>query len=445
MYRLLIKQFIRSKTMLLAFAVLLLLGILSIYTGKQFLNIQQQNIEKAIIQQKKDIETLTIHHKNDLGLLLYYLKFSFIKKHQPLAAIAIGQSDLNTQIQNINILNLEGQKYNTDLVNPMRLQVGNLDLSFIIIFLLPLVIIALSFNILSEDIENGTWKIIKIQSKSAFIYLLKKISIRVFFVSIILGFLFLMSKIILNIPFNTSFLQLIFISYLYVFFWFSICFFIISLKKSSNANAIFLLVSWLLLVVFLPVLVSNYITNKYPIKEAFAMTLKQRDGYHKKWDTDKKETLNAFFKHYPQFKEHKIKEKGFSWLWYYAMQQMGDDSSKLESDAMYAKLKNRQILSTKIAFFWPTLHTQLVMNEIANTSLNNHIRFLNATTKFHEDLRLKFYPQIFTNNLTSSINWKVIQPRFFTNKSSYTMFSNISFFFFLIIVFLVLGTIKFVK
>jgi len=136
------------------------LGVLSISTGKQFLNQKQAAIAKVAEQQQKHIETQTTLHEDDIGLLLYYLKFSFINPLQPLAGISMGQSDLNTHIQNVKILNLEGQKYDTDLVNPMRLQVGNLDMSFLIIFLFPLVIIALSFNILSEEMEKGTWKMI---------------------------------------------------------------------------------------------------------------------------------------------------------------------------------------------------------------------------------------------------------------------------------------------
>ena len=427
MYTLLIKQFFTSKTVLLAFGILMILGVLSIGTGKQFLNQKQEVIANTKVQQEKHIKTQTNLHKEDLGLLLYYLKFSFVNPVNPLAGISIGQSDLNSHIQNVTILNLEGQKYDTDLVNPMRLHVGNLDISFLIIFLFPLIIIALNFNILSEEIEQGTWKMIMIQGKSSFKYLLRKISIRVFFVFIILGVLFLLANIILDIPFNTSFLQIIIMSYLYVVFWFSICFFVILLRKSSNTNAIALLSCWLVLVVILPVLVSNYITNKYPVEEAFTMTIKQRDEYHKKWDTDKKETMDKFYAHYPQFSHYNLQEEGFSWLWYYAMQQMGDDESKEERDAMYLKIEKRELLSKKIAQFFPPLQMQLSMNDIANTSLTHQVNFLNATTDFHEDLRLQFYPKIFEKETSNSVNWKNYKPEFYKPDNNFNLIDNILF------------------
>jgi len=414
-YKLLIKQFLRSKTVLLAFGILMLLGALSIGTGKQFLNQKQLIVEQTIEQQEKHLQTQLSLHNKDIGLLMYYLKFSFINPIPPIAGISIGQSDLNSHIQNVSILNLEGQKYDTDLVNPMKLQVGNLDLSFLIIFLFPLVIIALNFNLLSEEVEKGTWKVINIQAKFPFKFLIKKLSVRVLFVSIVLGILFSIAKNVLNIPTNANFLKLISISYLYIIFWFALCLLVVLLKKSSNKNAAVLLTSWLLLVVCIPVLVNNYISNKYPIEEAFTMTIKQRDEYHRRWDTNKKETLDKFYSHYPQFAKYGIKDQGFSWLWYYAMQQIGDDESLKERKSMYEKIKKRELLSKQIARFFPSLQMQLSMNDIAKTSLVHHINFLNATTKFHEDLRLSFYPKVFENQDANSIDWKDYKPVFFNN------------------------------
>ncbi len=403
----------------------MVLGILSIGTGKQFVIQKEEAIAKTIEKQEEHIKRQVKLHENHIGLLLYYLKFSFINPVEPLSAISIGQSDLNSHIQNVKILNLEGQKYDTDLVNPMRLQVGNLDLSFLIIFLFPLVIIALNFNVLSEEIEKGTWKMVTLQGISPFKFLIMKLGIRILFICLVLGVLFLLSKLILDIPFNTDFINIIIISYLYIFFWFSLCFFVILLRKSSNTNAITLLASWLLLVVFLPVLVNNYIINKYPVDEAFTMTIKQRDEYHKRWDTDKKETMDKFYKHYPQFKKYKLQEEGFSWLWYYAMQQMGDDESQHEKEDMYSKIKNREQLSSQIAQFFPPLQVQLAMNTIANTSLTNHVDFLNETTNFHEKIRLQFYPKIFENQKASAVNWEVYKPEFFISTANFSWIKNI--------------------
>ncbi len=425
MYSLLIKHFFRLKTVWLVFGILIILGAFSISTGKQFLSQKEEAITKAITQQQKHLKIQRQYHKDDIGLLSYYLKFLFINPVQPLAGISIGQSDLNSYMQSVSILALEGQKHNTDLVNPMRQQVGNLDVGFLIVFLFPLIVITLNFNLLSDEEEKGTWKMIVIQSKSSFKFLLTKLSIRLVFVFAVLGLLFLTSKMILGIPFTKDFFIIIAMSYLYVLFWFALCFFVILLRKSSSTNAISLLASWLLLVVFLPVTISNYITNVYPIDEAFTMEIKQRDAYHEKWDTDKKETLEKFYEHYPHLKKYGFKTEGFSWLWYYAMQQMGDDDSKTECEGLYNKIKKREVLSKKIAQFFPPLQLQLSMNTIGKTSLSNHIDFLSATTKFHEGVRLDIYPKIFENHHPDVVDFEKYKPEFFKSETNFSLIKNV--------------------
>lgn len=401
------------------------LGVLSISTGKQFLEHQTKAVQKTITHQKKHLETQKKYHKDDIAYLTYYLKFAFINPVDALSGISIGQSDLNSHIQSVNIVALEGQKHNTDLINPMRLQVGNLDMSFLIIFLFPLIIIALNFNILSEEEETGTWKMITIQAQSAFKYLVTKLFIRFVFVFIALNLLFILAKLVMEIPFSTNFWSIVIMSYLYLIFWFALCFFVILLRKSSSTNAIVLLASWLLLVVFIPVLVSNYISNKYPVEEAFSMVIKQRDAYHEKWDTDKKETLKRFYKRYPHLETYGYPTEGFTWLWYYGMQQLGDDDSQPEREAMYNKIKKREAESKKIARFFPPLQLQLSMNEIAKTSLTNHIEFLNATTKFHEDIRLDLYPKIFEERHPSTVDFDKYKPEFFKPKTHFSLLKNI--------------------
>lgn len=410
--KLLAKQFFRNKGTLLVLSLLFILGCIGLVIGKQFVQQQKLNVEKAFIQQEEHIKKQCEFNKDEIGLLMYYLKFSYINPVSPLAGLAIGQRDLNVNIQNIGILNIESQKYNTDLVNPSKLQVGNFDLSFVIIYLFPLVIIALCFNILSEEMEKGTWKMVKIQGKSIKQFLLAKFKVRLLSVCCVLAILFFIAKLLLHIPITVNFISVVIVSFLYILFWFSVCFFVVAFQKDSNTNAIALLTTWLFLAILIPAGISNYITNKYPLNEALALMIKQRDGYHKKWDTDKKKTIDKFYEHYPQFAKYGygIEDENFNWLWYYAMQQMGDDESKKEKEEMYRKITKREKLSKFLANFVPPIKTQLAMNGLAHSDLNNYLLFLEATTHFHERIRLNFYPRIFERQSPLSFDWNKYKP-----------------------------------
>ncbi|UII76688.1 DUF3526 domain-containing protein [Flagellimonas sp. HMM57] len=412
MYKLLLLQFLRSRAVVASLVLILVLGAISIGIGHQFLSQKKAAIDQVENYQQNHIDRNVTLHKDDLGLLMYYVKFAFINSPTHLSGLSIGQSDVNTNLQRITIKNLEGQRYDTDLVNPMNLQSGNLDLSFVLLYLFPLLIIVFTFNLLSEETETGTWRLVSVQTPSKQKYLLTKLSIRVLLIYIVLGILFTIAKSVLSIPLDMNFMMMIFLSLLYVAFWFALCFFVINFKKSSGFNALLLLSIWLVLLILLPAGINAYLANKYPVPEALSTMISQRDGYHTKWDTDKTETLQKFYDHYPQFQKFGYPIEGFNWTWYYAMQQMGDDDSVTDTKALREKISERESVSKQLSAFLPNMHLQLAFNELAGTSLDQHLNFLDATANYHEELRLFFYPKIFEEKSADVVDWRRFTPKY---------------------------------
>lgn len=412
MYPLLLRLFLRQRAPIIAFILLLLLGAIGIGTGRQFLDQQEHNAAAVTQIQQEHIARQLKYHPEHIGHMLYYLKFAYIQKPSPLAGIAIGQSDLNTNIEHVTLLALEGQKYDTDLVNPSKLQAGNLDLSFVITFLFPLVIIALTFNLWHEEVEQGTWKMIKIQGQSTFHYLVAKLAIRLGLIFIALAILCVAAVFILRIPVDSSFIAYVLLSYLYLAFWFAASALVVSLGKSGGFNAVVLLSLWLVLVILAPAAISSYTSHRYPIHEAMTLSIKQRDAYHTRWDRDKQATIDQFNACYPQFKKYPLRDSGFSWHWYYAMQHMGDHESMAEQDRLLKQINLRESFSNRIAHLLPPVKIQLAMGQLAHTDLSSYMAFLRATTQFHEEKRLAFYPHIFENQPSSVVDWSKHTPQY---------------------------------
>lgn len=414
MNSLMIKHFLRTRTCQLGLILILALGLISIVTGKQFLEDQEKRVAQVVEKQEEHIARNLEFHSDDMGLLLYYLKFSLVNEQNPLAALSIGQNDLNPSIQSVKILTLEGQKYDTDLVNPTRLLFGNLDLSFILVYIFPLLIITFCYNLLSEEEETGTWKMVSVTVRSKVKYLLSKLLVRLVLLLVVMSLLFIVAAWVLNIQWNETFLAFFVIGLLYQLFWFALSFWVIALKRDSSFNAVVLLSFWLTLVVLLPAIINNAITHRYPVPEALSTIIKQRDGYHEKWDVNKRETMDKFYKTYPQFQDYGYPpEEGFSWHWYYAMQHLGDDESREESMAMRDKILLRQKTSSQLGQFFPSMHVLLAFNNLAETSLLNHMDFLQYTNEFHENTRLYFYPKIFSQATAEEVNWAQFKPMFY--------------------------------
>lgn len=413
MYKLMFSQFLRTRTCMLGLSLLLVLGVIGILIGKQFLNVQQEVASQVAEKQADHIDRNVKYHSDDLGLLLYYLEFALINEPSQLAGLSIGQRDINPSVQSVTIRTLEAQKYDTDLLNPVKLLYGNLDLSFVLIYVLPLLIIAFTYNLWSEEEETGTWRLVSVMVRSKLKFLLAKLTVRFVLLFSLILILFVLAGIVLDISWNLPFLAFFVTSVLYLIFWFSLSFWIISLRRNSNFNALTLLFIWLTLVVLVPSALNSYINAKYPVPEALTSMITQRDGYHKKWDTNKRNTVEKFFESYPQFEKFGYPpEDGFNWLWYYAMQHLGDVESNEASTNMRKKIIQREEISKEISRFVPTMHTQLVLNDFAGTGLTNHMDFSQSTDDFHERIRLFFYPRIFSKERAEAINWKQFEPEF---------------------------------
>ena len=423
-YKLFLQQCVRSKEVWVSLILITLLGIVAIIIGSKHLDRQQKAISEIEAYQKQHFDRQISLHNDDIGLLLYYTKFAYINTLNPLSGISIGQSDINSSVQRITIKTFEGQKFDTDLINPMNLQSGNLDLSFVIIYLFPLLVIVLTFNVISEETETGTWRLVATQTSSKLLFVISKLLIRVALIFTVLLFLFAIAKFVLDIPLYGGLLSLLGLSVLYILFWFTLSFCVVVFKRSSGFNALMLLSLWLLLIILLPAGINGYITSKYPVPEALSTAISQRDGYHTKWDTDKIATIEKFYEHYPQFKKYGYPTDGFNWLWYYAMQQMGDDESKQDQDELSAKIQLRQESSDNITSILPNAHLQLSFNKIAGTSMAQHIQFLDETKDFHEKLRLFFYPKIFEQQLADTIDWEEFTPEYYTSENTSESFKN---------------------
>ena len=130
------KQFYRNKAYIISLLILLFAGLSSLYTGKKFLDRNEEIIAKSATYQKKSLDKNIALHSNDIGLLLYYVKFNLVNEMPKIAALSIGLRDLSPSIQGVTIRNLEEQKNNSDFFNPANAAVGNFDFSFVLVFLL---------------------------------------------------------------------------------------------------------------------------------------------------------------------------------------------------------------------------------------------------------------------------------------------------------------------
>ena len=416
MTALLIKSFLRSKGFMTGLLVLFFSGLLSLYIGKQFLEKNREIVEKTAHFQQENIDRY-VHNIKEMGSLLYYVRFGLVNETSKLAGLSIGQRDINPAVMSVTIRNLQEQQYNTDLMNPMYQLIGNLDFSFVIIYLFPLMIIAFGFSLISEEKEEGTWSLVLSQAAAPLKMLRIKMGIRYASLLAIVVLLLIIAKFYLVISLDSAFGAYIVMALLYISFWFCVVWLVVSFHKNSSQNALILLTFWVLLTIVIPASVNAVIVHMYPVPEAFSTLLESRDGYHTQWDKPKEPVIQNFYRRYPQFRKFTHPEGAdYSALWYYAMQQMGDDESQPQAKALKEKLNKRDATATAIGLLVPTIHTQLMFNSLSQSDMKNYLNFTEKLADFHEQKKLYFFPKMFSNVPVSQENWKIFPLEYFQDK-----------------------------
>lgn len=400
------KNFLAGRSVWMGVAAILLFGLYGFYYGTQLIERQQQTIASVARVQKDHLSEVIEHGQGKAaGSTAYYPFFYTYHSASPWAKFSIGQRDVNPFTLKVKMLAIEGQLYDSELTNPLTLLVGNLDAAFVFVFLFPLLIIAFTYNIISDEQENGVWKMVSVSNSSVTKTILLKTSIRLFAILTTAFVIFAIGVITLHLPFSYPTFQLGIGLIFYLLFWFGIAMLVMALNKSSSFNATALVGIWIFLCILYPGIANIGINSAVPVPEAVQTAIDQREGYHEKWDLPKGPTMEKFYAVYPQYRKYPIPEDRYSPGWYYAMQFAGDQESANSSEKLFGKLEERQSLSEIAGVFNPVIGVQQLFNKVANTDLGGHVRYLNSVKRHHQKVREYFYPFIFEEILTEDLNW----------------------------------------
>ncbi|MDQ4121055.1 MAG: DUF3526 domain-containing protein [Acidobacteriota bacterium] len=420
-----LKNFLSGRAVLLSFLCILLAGAYGTFHGVNVIEKQREVIAQLPALEAEHTERLLSYKKGaDLADVLYYLTYSTADEPSSWSPISIGQRDVNPYNVKVRMLALEGQIYDSELTNPTNLLFGNFDLSFVIVFLFPLLIIAFTHNLISSEQETGTWSLLHSQPVSVLKIVSLRLVLRFALVFAAALLILILGCLSLGAEFDQRFFAAALLTFAYVAFWFGVAAFVISFGRGSTFNALTLLGTWIFLVLLAPALLSSIVSTVFPVSESMETSVEQREGYHEKWDKPKAETMQRFYQKYPEYKDFPIPEDRFSWGWYYAMQQTGDEDSADAAGRYREKLEQRNDFTQRASWFLPSVAAQLQFNEIAQTDLENHLSYLDSVRNYHEVIRKTFYPYIFRNTKVADFDLKTAPRHSFKNESRTNPFSG---------------------
>jgi ABC-2 type transport system permease protein len=386
------------------------------FNGARWVAIQQRTIDQTLSEEnerhrKHEAEIVRINRENEtvsafadprnpdaVGRALG-ARYAVLPP-KPLSPLAVGQSDLLPYYFKMTTDAKEMALAATEIENPHRLLAGRFDLAFVLIYLYPLLILALTYNLLSAEREQGTLVLALSQPVSLRRLVLGKVLLRLaVFLTAVIG-LALVAALVVGVDLAASgaLPQLGFWIVgvmLYGLFWFAIAVAVTALGKPSATNAMVLAGVWLVLVVLIPSALSMTATTMHPVPSRVEMIQAMRVASDDA--TAEGSTLLArYYEDHPELATGDTQQamNDFNMV----RVAVGAEVERRVRPvlARYAeRLAAQQRVVERARFLSPAVLMQDALNDIAGTGAARHREFMRQVEDYHERWRAYFVRLIF--------------------------------------------------
>ncbi len=410
------KAFIRNTFQLFMLLVMAAIGMYAIYSGQSEINQQRKNIEivsnlekeefskyrSSFENEEKSLEEEQLHDIASRPEFAWYRHgyHAIIPPHD-FASLSIGQRDLFRYYYRLTGMSLYYQLFENELANPVNLMIGNFDLSFLIVYLIPLLIIAFCYNLFSSEKENGTLALLQIQSISIPYIIFIRLT---FYFFILTGFILLISTVGIisaGSPLtDANFLPTIAwlsIVVAYSGFWFGLCYLINSFRKSSSFNAVAAIGCWLLFLIIIPTVLNVVASSKYPLNSATLAGLTRRSSMGNEDDEKAmKKLISEYLNRRPDLQsdskgiENNLMAKGYA-----SFTSLGDIKNKAVVDAYNSQVAKRNDWTSRLQWTSPAINMQNCLALIAKTDLTTFLLFQTDLANFHKKITDFYFKRLF--------------------------------------------------
>lgn len=401
-------QLLRNRAVVIGVAVLLATGIAALQHGSGVIARQREALAHSpALQQEQHRAILDVQPPSAVaGDQAYYLQFFTRHEPSPWAPLSIGQRDVHAFNLKVRMLSIHGQLYDADLTNPLLTAFGNFDLAFVLVFLIPLLAIAVTFDLWSSERELGAWDLVRSQPSSAARLLAVKLLVRGALVVVPAVVLVALAALWLRLPFDGRLAGALATTAVYVITWLGAAMVVAAMRRNSDFNLVALLALWVVWAVLGPALVTMTAAARYPVGESLEIAVRQRQGYHGAWDRPVAETMDLFFQRYPEWRGSAVPEDRYSNPWYYGMQHRGDLEAEPAAAEWRVTLSQREAWTSRLLVLFPPALFQRALNAAAATDLESHLDYLDSVLAYHESLKRWYFPAIFDGRAVSEMNWE---------------------------------------
>ena len=411
-------RLLRSKVLVLLLSLIILFVGVAIYNGSQWINFQRRNIDKIIttraLQYDTHIrdgkkydqqhDTIAFDSPNNPLVIYWGLRGYAYKNPLPAGVFCIGQSDLFPYYSMLVGVDKQYLLIEEEVQNPLNQFVGKLDLSFFVVYLLPVFIILLGFDLISSEKELGILRLLQTQGVSLLIISATKISLRFLLIEIttILSILFwsfvFESRLfsLENLPVMMALLTMV---SLYILFWCVLAFLVSSFGRNSVVNGMILITCWILFLFVIPTSLNTLAQRYYPVPSRNEQVLLNRQKENE-IESQGSALLEKYLKDHPEHqKKHADTSGCVSWMdWYFELlaKQVELDKALMPGESSIRTATfNQQLFCDKLRFLSPSLLITNHFIQVSETGVYDQLNYAVSLDLFNSKWRTFHRDKIF--------------------------------------------------
>jgi len=338
---------------------------------------------------------------------------------QPMAFLATGQADVFTHFVKPTVSGDDFALNFTEMTSPVQLLFGSFDLAFVIVYLLPLLIVAFSYNVLSAEKESGSLRLLAAQPIGIQNWVLQKLGLRFFWLSFLVLLSLLLVFLALGFPVFeqfSSFLGLVGLTLAYMLFWFGLAFLVNLWVGSSAKNAVALLGLWVVFVLLVPSVLNQLGNTLYPMPSRNLMINEMR-ALKAQVTERQDEILDNFLRDHPEYAINDTTQNRSFYHRYMASQKLIREELSPLVNSYEGQLQKQQEWVSTFKWLSPAILTQESLNSLAGTSTSDYENFRDQVVGFASTWREHFMPFLYNNELFSQTDYDAL-PKFQYQASS---------------------------
>ncbi|MBT0962189.1 DUF3526 domain-containing protein [Denitromonas iodatirespirans] len=337
----------------------------------------------------------------------------------PLAPLAFGQSDLLPDHYRVSYRNKATFMYDAEIENPWSLLSGRFDLAFVLVYLLPLMICAMSYNLLSAEREQGILKLLMSQPLSLSALVLGKTVVRLLpllaIATLLPAAVLLALRPDVRAPDQLALLAgWSLLTTAYALFWFALAAAANLFGRSSATNAIVLIAAWVGLVLVAPVLLNVLVAALSPAPSRIALATETRlvtiqglNRYNELLSTDYRYTDKPELL-LPQQGRFDVPARLRA---FYLIHRDVDHEIEGVLAAFDRQLAGQQALVDRLGWLSPAVIFHEALASLAGTGARRHQHFKRQIDDFHREWRAYFEPRVQSGTAIQAADYSTM-PKF---------------------------------